>query len=341
MRRQGGFALLELVVAVLIATLLAIWAAGTLVNKIDEAAAQASAAWMLSIKKAAQAYIERYDGQIKSAIQADALGDRGYSNWAAPALKELKADKLLSAGFPEQSAYGLGVAIIVMRGDTCPDAACRLDVLIHSRKPFSARRTAHVDEQMIARWLMAAQGWGGAVTVSQADRIAGAAFSLPNPPVATMAALPPGTVAMAITWEQMAHIDYLQVGDSRDPDFQGLATVKGDIVSQGSVSAGQYVHVGAQEQASTACSHEGAIARERYGGLLVCRSRRWRSAGGGGGGGFLKNTLYGCSLAGGVSTANPVTGSCTCPLDHEAVLISDSGPHGAPDGRTRGYLCVQ
>jgi hypothetical protein len=172
------------------------------------------------------------------------------------------------------------------------------------------------------------------------DQVAGAAFIFPNPPAADINLLPVGTIAMAITPEQLALADFLRVGDTRDPDFQGKATVKGDITAQGSLLAQNYVHIGAQEQALTACGVVGAVARELYGGLLVCRGNKWRSAGPGGGGGFSINSLYGCGTSLGLSTANPVTGLCTCPVDYDKVLISDSGPHDAPEGRTRGYLCV-
>src|SRR3546814_16350375 len=49
--RQWGFVLLELIVAVLLAALLAGWGAQALVNRMNDAGAQAHAAWMLSLKK--------------------------------------------------------------------------------------------------------------------------------------------------------------------------------------------------------------------------------------------------------------------------------------------------
>lgn len=340
MQRQGGFFLFELIAAVLIATLLALWGADALVNRVNDSAAQASATWMLSVRKTVQAYIERYADTLRNTADPQALIHKGYVDWSAPSLAELKADDLLSPGFPEHGAGGLRVAVRVLRSGACPDAACRLEALIHSTQAVTRRQTHYVDESMIAQWLMATQGWGGAVTRSRPDQVAGAAFVLPNPPAAGISVLPVGTIAMAITPEQLALADYLRVGDTRDPDFQGKATVKGDITAQGSVLARNYVHIGAQEQALTACGITGAVARELYGGLLVCRGNKWRAAGPGGGGGFSINSLYGCSTSFGLSTANPATGLCTCPVDHDRVMISDSGPHDAPEGRTRGYLCV-
>jgi hypothetical protein len=339
-QRQRGFFLFELIVVVLIATLLAVWSSDALVNRVNDSAAQASATWMLSVRKTAQAYIERYADTLKNAADPQALIHKGYADWSAPSLAELKADNLLSPGFPERGAGGLQVVVRILRSGICPDAACRLEALIHSAQAVTRRQTRYVDESMIAQWLIATQGWGGAVTRFRPDQVAGAAFALPNPPAADIGTLPVGTIAMAITPEQLALGDYLRVGDTRDPNFQNKATVGGDITARGSLLAQNYVHIGAQEQALTACGSTGAVARELYGGLLVCRGNKWRAAGPGGGGGFSINSIYGCRTSVGLSTANPATGLCTCPLDHEKVLISDSGPHDAPDGRTRGYLCV-
>jgi prepilin-type N-terminal cleavage/methylation domain-containing protein len=340
MRRQQGFALLELIAAVLIATLLAVWGAGTLVNKINDAAAQAMAVWMLSVKQATHAYIERYASLLVRATDAGALADKGYANWLNPTLAELKADRLLSPGFPERGAHGLDVAIRLLRSGSCPDADCRIQALIHSTSAVVHTPSGQVDDQMVAQWLMASQGWGGTVARARPEFIAGAAFSLPNPPDAQTPLLPVGTLALAITSEQLAGLDYLQVGDSRDPDFQGPATVQGDIQTQGSLGAKNYIYIGARQQAYSACDQDGAVAREYFRGLLICQDRQWRSAGGSGGGGFSTNSKYGCADRYGSSTANPVTGACNCPPGYAMVSISDSGDPAAAQGSTRGFLCV-
>ncbi|HEY9460550.1 MAG TPA: hypothetical protein VIR04_07110, partial [Paralcaligenes sp.] len=193
MQRQRGFFLFELIVVVLIATLLAVWSSDALVNRVNDSAAQASATWMLSVRKTAQAYIERYADTLKNAADPQALIHKGYADWSAPSLAELKADNLLSPGFPERGAGGLQVVVRILRSGICPDAACRLEALIHSAQAVTRRQTRYIDESMIAQWLMATRGWGGAVTRFRPDQVAGAAFALPNPPAADIGTLPVGT----------------------------------------------------------------------------------------------------------------------------------------------------
>jgi hypothetical protein len=345
MHRQQGFAMLELAAAVLVATLLVVWAASALVHKINDAAAQSSAVWMLAIKKGAQGYLERHATQLALASQTSALSEQGYANWARPSLAELKADQLLSPGFPEQGAAGLGAAVVVMRSGVCPGADCRLEALIYASKAFTHRASGAADEQMVAQWLMASQGWGGSVKPSNPHVISGAAFAFPNPPAPGTDKLPIGTVAMAVTSEQLSGLDFLRVRDQRDPQFQGEASVKGDIHAQASLTVQKHLFVEAQNNFMTSCAADGAIASEPGGGLLVCRNGRWRSAGRRNAGAYMVNSKRGCRDADGKSTANPVTGACSCPVGSKEQGVSDSGPDSESDpallGRTRGYVCIE
>lgn len=338
MRGQKGFAILELMIAAIILTLLAVWASNTLVNRINDASAQASAAWMLAVNKSVHGYIRRHAGAMAQAQHSGALQPEGYADWSAPELFELKADGLLSRGFPESVSRGGGVSIRLIRDGVCPGPTCRLEALMYSKQPLLLSR-GRVDEQMVAQWILAAQGWGGSVTQAQPQLVRGAAFEMPNPP-APGAALPPGTVALAITSEQLSHLDFLRVGDLRDPDFQGTASVKGDISTQGGLRAQQYLHLGAQERLHGPCKDSTAVARGADGGLLVCSGKIWRPSSRTGSGGYSINLRYGCKTRSDASTENPVTGACSCPGLSTPVLIADSGPLEFPEGRTMGYLCV-
>lgn len=338
--RQGGYVLVELMLAALVAMLLAVWGAHALALALDEAAAKSLAGWMLTIRQAAQAYIERYDRLLAAAADPAALAERGYADWSAPRLAELRADGLLSRGFPKFGPLGMPVSLRILRsGPSCPAMDdCRLEALIYSGRPLL--RHGRVDEYMLAQWLLGSQGWGGTVHDHRPAQVLGASFGYDNPPAPDMGALPAGTLAMAVTAAHLSHLAYLRVGDARNPDFQGRASVAGDLETEGSLRVRNYLTIETQEDAYTACAQPGAVAREYYGGLLVCRSGAWNRVGGSGGG-FSMNTLYGCRSSSGASTANPVTNACTCPAGFAIVPISDSGTHAAPEGRTTGYLCVE
>ena len=274
-----------------------------------------------------------------SAGHAGVLSNKGYADWAAPRLVELKSDGLLSASFPERISPGGSASMRLMRSGPCPGTSCRLEAIVYSDLPLISPSTAQVDEQMVAQWILGAQGWGGSVTRARPDLLQGSAFVFPNPPLPG-STLPPGTVALAITAEQLGHLDFLRVADTRDPDFQGSATVQGNISTRGDLRTQRYLHLEAQEVLQSPCSENNAVARDEAGGLLVCNDNVWRSSSRSGNGGYSVNLVYGCQTRYKTSTENPVTGNCTCPGLSSPVLISDSGPQAFPDGRTMGYLCV-
>jgi len=338
-RVQQGFALIELIAGVLLATLLAVWAASTLVNAMNDARAQDGAVWMLSLRNSAQGYLERYASPLALAEHPQALGVQGYADWAAPSIAELKADALLSPGFPERTAIG-GATLRILRDGLCPGPDCRVQALVHSDAPLLQGRSDQIDAQSVARFLMAARGMGGWVMPTQPMLVRGPAFAFTNPGW-TGPALPPGTVAMAVTSEQLNNTHFLRVGDTRDPDFQGQASIRGDVIAGADLLIERYLHIGTQEPYYAPCSQDGAVAREAdQGGLLICREGSWRTASRGGAGGFSTNQSRGCYNNKGTSTANPVTGSCSCPAGAAMVQISDSGPQEFPEGRTVGYLCL-
>lgn len=334
MRRQSGFALLELVVAMLIAMLATVFAADRLAQRGRDVAAENHAVWMAALHHAALRYIEAHGPSL--ATDGSEVSIDGFSHPLTPTSAELKNAGLLAAGHPSHGSKGVGAKVQLLRQGNCPSDTCRIEALVYSDAPIGRSRSHPYDLSMVAHWLGASRGRGGAVMPARNHLIAGAAFSFPNPPEPSMAALPPGTVALAVTVDQLAELAYLRVRDQRNPDFQGAVTAAGDLRTQGSLHAADHLFIDGQAYGQAPCTLEGAIVREHYGGLLVCRSGRWRSAGGAGGGGYSTNSVSGCVPA----AANPVTGDCSCPSHYVPVRIADSTSAVLSEGRTRGYLCV-
>jgi type II secretory pathway pseudopilin PulG len=335
---QAGFALLELMLAAILTTLMAVWAAGVWQERVNDAMAQSHAVWMGAVKSAVRVMMEAHHHAIVLATQPGDLQAHGYADWTKPQLAELKANRLLSAGFPNGNKLGGGVIVRIVRHGGCPGTDCQVQGLVYSEQPFLKRPGGPVDEQMVAQWLLAARGWGGWVPVNNALHIRGASFDLPNPPYPGEP-LPAGTVAMALTSDQLSDLDYLRVRDHRDPQFQGGASIEGDVQVGGSVQATGYLATAAVRNRSSYCTATGALARDTHGDLLTCRNGSWRSAGRSGGG-YSVNSKRGCASSEGTSTVNPVHGQCSCPSGYVPVLLSESGALSAPEGRTRGYLCV-
>lgn len=334
--RQRGFALFELIVAALIATLLAVWASDALVRRTQEASVEAVAAWMSTAKAGVGQYIGLHGDALRQATMPQDLAAQGFVDWRAPTLSELKLSGVLSASFPEVYGRNLQLGVQLLRQGDCPGDTCMLEAIVHTTSPLDVFIGGRVNEAILAYWAMATKGQGGVVQRANPAQIAGPGFAFVNPPTPEMPLLGAGTVVMAQTQAGSSNIPYLQVGDSRDPQFAAGMTVSGSIASGASLRAQESLWLGTQAIERTPCDENGLITREAYGGLLVCRGYQWVSAGGKGGGGYAVNTVSGCSPA----SANPATGGCSCPAGYASVLISDSGPKADTEGRTRGYLCT-
>lgn len=338
-RAQQGSMLIELAVALVIATLLAAWGAHTLVNRYRDAQAQAAAVWMESLHKAVVAYVRRHGPDIQTAVDVQALVLPGFADWQAPSLGELAEAGLLSSAIPHSTPLTGSAQIAVWRSGDCPGNVCAVEALINAERALLDADGSETDQAMVAQWLLAAQGKGAAVQPARPDRIQGGALDLDNR-LPGGRVLPVGTVGMAVTAEHLALWSYLRVRDPRNPEFQGQMSVEGNIAGGADARFSGQLVVGATHDRGEPCDAENAIAHAREGGLLVCRENLWRSAGGAGAGGYGYHSLRGCRTANGESTANPVTGSCSCPLYAVEALIMEVGENDFPDGKQYAYLCV-
>lgn len=323
----------------LIASLLAAWGVQALVNRLDDAEAQSAAVWMEAMHKALIAYVRQHGPVIQSATQPGALSAHGYADWRNPTVQEFVDAGLLSPGIPDATRLTGAATIKVWHRGECPGDGCAVEGLVYGDRPLLKEEGGPSDAASMAQWLLAAQGNGAAVHADDPDRLRGAAFALSNVlPDGT--ALPVGTVAMAVTAEQLALWSYLRVRDPRNPDFQGDLSVAGDVAGAGNASVAGQLVIGAQHRDGDECEPSNAVAHELDGGLIVCRGGRWRAATRGGGGGFAYNTLYGCATADGTPTVNPLTGGCSCPWYAIALRLLDTGPRPYPLGQQYAYLCV-
>jgi len=335
-RVQSGFVLFELLLAAAVVLLIMIWGSQSIAARINDAAARDSARWMLMVRNAMHKYLEQHHDLIRQATAPDDLLLPGFQDWTSPTVAELRTSGLLSPGFPESIRPLQGATIRVLRDGACPGDACRIGAIVHGRQAFQ-KAPGVADEQMMAQWLLAADGRGGIVHPSRPGLISGRTFELANPPDGGPA-VGPGSVVMAVSSDELTDAAWLRVGDTRDPRFQSDVTLQGAVSAGGSVSAGTWLRAGAIASWRNHCEPEGAIAQDVDHGLMMCRNNIWQSASGSAGG-FMENSYYGCSTSDGLSTANPVTGSCSCPTGHNVVQVSES--RSDTWGTSRGFICIR
>jgi len=341
-RRQGGFALLELSLALLLATLLAVWGAGALMRRADDAAAHGAGVWLLEIRHAAGRMLERhFDSLAAGTAPVDDAGRPLYAAPLAPTLAELRGQGLLPAGFPDTAAGGMRARILLRRAAGCPGDTCRVDALVHAAEPV--RDAAGAPDMMrLAVLVEAAGGYGGFATSGQGGRLRGAAFDFPNPYVPGTPSLPAGTPVLWAGLDAGTATRYVRRHDTRDPELEAPLSAAGEVSAGGRLRTAEYLELAGTADPGQSCGDAGLVARDRQGaGLLLCQAGAWQRQDGGFGGAYAYNNRHGCSHYKGYSTANPRTGDCSCPPGYASVTVSAGGIWNAIEGWTTGYICVR
>lgn len=338
-RRQAGFSLVAMALALALTTAIAIWASNEVVHRIEAAAARSTGAWMGQVRLALDGVQARhFDAYANGRSPVDTQGAPLFADASRPTVAELRSHGFLPADFPERSALGFGAVITVLRAPGCPGDSCRVDGLVYAATPLLKKGTQMPDLIAMAAVIEAAGGYGGAVWPDTPAQLRGAAYNFPNPPVPGAAPHAPGTLALwaGVGSGQPDMSRYVRMRDTRDPELQGALSVAG------SVQAGAYLAVGARATPGHSCGlAPGTMATSDRGELLACQSNVWEQASGGFGGAYSLNYPLGCAHYTGISTANPRTGQCSCPAGYAGVIVSAGGKWTETEGWTTGYVCVR
>ncbi len=347
-RTQQGALLLEFMVVAALSLVLMVWASQEWAQRARDLQARALAVWMEPARAAAEAFLQRHGAALRQADSPQALALQGYADWQAPSWAELRAHGLLPASWQEAGPLHQRLAVRILREGACPQSPCQLAALVHAHQPLQ-RSGGGVDQALIAEWLLASGGQGLVVWPQHPDRLTGAGRQLALP---AGQAWSPGTVALLVgqlsgdedasSNEPSADTEaFLRVQDPRDPDFQGDASVLGTVRSGAQLVAHDSLLLENAYPVHGVCSSEGAVARSQNPpGLLSCRQGRWQQVAGPAGGGYMLNTRRGCKNALGGSTANPLTGACSCATGYAMLQVAESGSLSAPEGLTTGFVCI-
>ncbi|MGB6241817.1 MAG: hypothetical protein WBF69_04970 [Castellaniella sp.] len=345
-RRQRGSLLLEFMLVAALSLAVAVWAGQEWAQRARATQAQALAAWMEPARAAAEAYLRQHAAALQQADAPQALAAHGVADWAAPDWAELQAAGLMADGWQAQGPLRQTLALRIVRTGACPHAPCRLQALIGTRGGLR-RADGGVDEALVAQWLMAAQGRGLVLWPHDPLHFRGVGRRLALPEGASWGA---GAVALAVdltlaaddeaTGSTGAETDFLRVRDTRNPDFQGDASVRGTIRSGAWVHTQEGVVLEQGWIGGSPCATESAVGRDgRYAGLLVCRQGVWQELARPAGGGYMINSRRGCFSSAGQATLNPLTGACGCAPGYTRVQIAESGSLVAPEGLSQGFIC--
>jgi prepilin-type N-terminal cleavage/methylation domain-containing protein len=354
MRCQRGFTLIELTVVILILTLGVAWGATAWMRQAEDAAAQATGRWLLTVKTAVDQMLIR-QADVIAGISAPRPGAYVYSNVMNPGLSELGAAGHLPTRFPAVPSlpYTVTVHILSPKGD-CDNTGCRIEALTVAR-PVGQTASQAADVTRLAGILTGLEGYGLSVHPFFPRQLRGALAEFNNPPDARLPAMDVGTIAAFSVFDTTQHAQFVRHNDVRDTALRGELAVRKEISSQaglrtparvqagGRVSAGEYLQVAGIASDGTACEADGLVGRSPDGQLLVCHGGRWQGAGSGFGGAFGWDDIMGCEFPPYRSIMiNPRTGSCSCPPGFVPFEVSRTELHEFhPRHSFHSFVCIR
>ena len=363
LKREGGFALLELIIAMALASLLALWGGSFWMQQAEDAAAQSTGIWLLTLKKAVDQMLVRQADLLVGIVQAEP-GGSGYRDIWRPTIAELMTAGHLSKGFPSKPALGYEAHVRVFAPQgACLTRGCKIEALVWAQPVAGQLRQAN-DTNRLGKLLMALEGQGASVHPFMPQRIKGSTIDRPNPPSAELAHLPIGTIAANSFYDSTQYAHFVRQNDLRDTVLKGkLEVAQGvstptDVVAGASlragarVSAGEYLQVGALAAEGGVCEAQGLIGRGVDGNLLSCHQGRWQLSGASFGGAYLTHSWRSCHgnrhLAeflfwnqSEVNMVNPKTGQCNCPAGFSPMLLATWGFKDQDTGEYRSFLCLR
>ncbi len=352
-RTEHGFAIFELILAIAIASLIAMWSASAWMRQVDDALAQATGVWMLTVHKAMNQMLRR-QSDFMSGITGDLAAAGHYADIYAPTIAELIRAGHLPKGFAvvPPIPYHVRTHILPPEGD-CEKMGCRIEALVFAQ-PLGNQRVQASDVTRIGNILTAMEGVGASVHPLKPDRIKGPGLDIQNQIGLQRISLPVGAIVSKSFYDS-SHLSHLvRTQDRRDTGLEGRLEVQKDIASQadisskghlraaGRVSAGEFLHLQGIAIAGQGCEADGLVSRSDLGDLLTCQSGYWRSAGARFGGVYSWHSFHGCgAVPYGADMSNPLTGGCFCPAGFNPLQISRWKGETSEIDEYRTYICLR
>ena len=350
---EHGFALFELILAIAIASLVAMWSASAWMRQVDDALAQATGEWMLTVHHAMNQMLRR-QSDFMSGLTGDLAAAGLYADLYAPTIAELIRAGHLPKGFALTPPIPYQVAMRIFQPEgECEKIGCRIEALIYAQ-PLSHQRVQASDITRIGNILTAMQGVGASVHPLKPTRIKGPGLDIDNQIGEHGISLPVGTIVSKSFYDSSHFAHLVRTQDRRDTVLEGRLEVKSGIASQadihsqrnlqasGRVSAGEFLHLQGIAVAEQACEADGLVSRSASGDLLTCQSGRWRSAGARFGGVYSWHSFHGCGVvAYGPDMSNPFTGGCFCPAGFNPLQISRWKGETSEVDEFRTYICLR
>ncbi|CAO3957836.1 prepilin-type N-terminal cleavage/methylation domain-containing protein [Achromobacter mucicolens] len=291
-RRQAGFTLVEVTVALLLVMLLAVFAAKDLRRKADESAAESTGRYLMQIRGAVVDLQLKHEawlrGENLTGLPAGAYPTPPTLTWATVGgaqvarggLSDLTALGLLPATIPRYPTLGDAARFILVRQGSCPGVDCRTSAFVYACHPISAARSlrqnadctppavnrSQFDQTLLSKVVLAAEGYGGH-DASGSNSVRGPLMDIPR--AWFDFGTEPGHAVIAASLDATPFGQFVRHGETRPVTLHNTLTVGETIQSNKGLLLNTSVAPGA------ACTIEGLYASTANKMLAVCTGGVW------------------------------------------------------------------
>ena len=290
-KQQGAYALIGLIIAVALSSLLAVYNSGKQIAAVDDAAAEATGRYLIKVRSALvnamSQYMDTLTLQDTSSVPSGSIP-------AAPAwakftgsvttisVTDLKTSKFLDDGFPNLPPRGRSVQISLRRTGTCPGDDCQVTAYAYTCWPISrmsvtgtvdptscpaAPSGLEYDISMVGKVMESTEGYGANNSLVPAN-MRGPLFSIP----ATDLGIPSnsaGIVAVIASLNDNLFPQFVRQGDTRPIYLKNTLSVAKQI----STDEGLVMNTAVAPNAI--CDTPGAYATSVNTVLAICTGGRW------------------------------------------------------------------
>lgn len=276
-RRQGGFSLIELSIALIIAAVLFVLGVRAFNDYIDGLVNNASANHAVRVMDAALNYI--------ADNKASLLASSGVGTPTTISRNQLVAGGYLDASVPDTNSYGQVASVPV-----CRTAANELEafVLYRGGEVINGKNLRAVANSLgiAGGFVEDASGVAKGAYGGWSRNLSACGGSATNPGAGHLVV----ALSLKASAEQMAASSYVhRTSVPGRPELNRMMVnmdMGGNevrnasrVISSGRIAAGEYVELQGLATAGTACAPNGLLARDISGRMLSCVTGAWRIAG--------------------------------------------------------------
>lgn len=301
---RQGFVLAQLAVALMILTLLAVFAGSYLVQRINDSAAENTAKYLLSVRSGLVDFQLKHEAFLTGIdVSAAPAGtyptpplfidwnpsETGVGEVAIGSVSDLIDESVLASGFSQFPPLGQKALWLLHRTGTCPSDTCSINAYVYTCHPISKERStklnatscdvivgprSEADISLVGQVMISSEGYGGNDIAEGSDNYEGTLLGASAPrelfPELTDDR---GRVVVAASLNATPFNQFVRQGDTREITLRNTLTVHGVITSHEGIVIDPETPV--SEGGNCSDKPEGLYAMTAERTLAVCLDDEW------------------------------------------------------------------